>query len=53
MAIHDDAIHGSVRDEEGRERPFSGWLGLSLVLTALLEEAGEGGAPGADGPAAA
>jgi hypothetical protein len=39
LDVHQDPVAGLVRDEDGEEHRFSGWLGLAAVLEGLTSEA--------------
>ena len=46
-----DPIEGCARGETGAERHFSGWMELTSVIEAAVEQAGATGSVGPVGPA--
>lgn len=49
VVFEDGDIHGVVRDGDGRETPFSGWLSLIAAIEACRRE-GHDDSPGAGSP---
>jgi hypothetical protein len=45
-----EPIVGQIRDGDGDETPFSGWLGLAAALSAAQEAAGAGRRPEQETP---
>jgi hypothetical protein len=41
LRLAGDELDGRASDEDGLDRPFSGWLGLLVTLDSLLEAAPE------------